>query len=105
MPTRQSVTGRFLAVTGFAVIVCAGCTEAGPIPPNGILQINGVLTGEGVECPALRGDDGQLYTLAGDLAGASLGDQVCVDGQLVEISICQQGITLEIKQIASGYCE
>ena len=31
--------------------------------------IEGVLTNEGVECPALRADDGKLYTLMGDLRG------------------------------------
>ena len=85
-------------------MACAACSDAGPVPPDGILRIGGTLTDEGVECPALRGDDGQLYTLAGDLAGASIGETVCVEGRLVEISICQQGITLEIQNIAAGRC-
>lgn len=87
-----------------AAAFCAACAQAGPVPPDGVLQIEGVLTGEGVECPALRGHDGQLYTLAGAPDGAIVGDALCVQGRLVEISICQQGITLEVETISAAPC-
>jgi len=97
------VTGR-AAAAALAIVAGAACTQAGPIPPDGVLHIKGTLTDEGIECPALRGDDGQLYTLTGDRAGASSGDAVCVEGRLVEISVCQQGITVEIEKISAGSC-
>ena len=75
------------------------------MPRDGVLRISGTLTGEGVECPALRGDDGQLYTLTGDLTGVSVGDQVCVEGQLVEISICMQGTTLHVEHVSIAPCD
>ncbi len=75
------------------------------MPRDGLLRISGTLTGEGVECPALRGDDGQLYTLTGDLGGATIGDALCVEGQLVEISICQQGMTLDVERLTAAPCE
>jgi hypothetical protein len=82
-----------------------GCTEAkppltGPAPPGNSLRVQGRLTAEGVECPALRGDDGRLYTLTGDLKGFSIGDRVLVEGTLAQISFCMQGTTLQVRSIS-----
>ena len=104
MRINQSVGRQPALLAGLAVALCAACTQAGPIPPDGVLRVAGTLTDEGIECPALRGDDGQLYTLAGDLSDVLVGDAVCVEGKLAEISICQQGITLGIEKITRGAC-
>ena len=66
---------------------------------DGTVRVQGRLTAEGVECPALRSDDGTLYTLLGDLKGFKTGDRVAVEGTRVEISFCMQGITLQIKRL------
>lgn len=63
------------------------------------LTVRGKLTDEGVECPALRGDDGKLYTLLGDLKGHRPGDTVCVRARVAEISYCMQGTTLSVEHI------
>jgi hypothetical protein len=65
------------------------------------VHVTGVLTDEGVECPALRGDDGQLYTLTprSSTAGFNVGDRVRVSGKVAEVSFCGQGTTLEVKSI------
>jgi hypothetical protein len=64
-------------------------------PPGTRISINGTLSNEGVECPALRGDDGKLYTLADPLAGGfGPGDRVHVAGEVAGMSRCMQGITL-----------
>jgi hypothetical protein len=63
------------------------------------VKVEGVLTDEGVECQALRGEDGQLYTLTGDLGGFATGDRVRVIGTVAEVSICQQGTTLQVRSI------
>ena len=63
------------------------------------LRIEGKLTDEGVECPAMRGADGTLYTLAGDLEGFKAGDEVWVEGEVAEMSICQQGTTIAVDRI------
>ena len=75
--------------------------EENPGKPHadGSLTVRGRLTDEGVECPAMRGDDGKLYTLLGDLKGLRPGDKVCVRGRVAEISHCMQGTTLAIEQI------
>ena len=52
-----------------------------------MINVRGTLTDEGVECQALRGDDGELYTLTGDLSGFENGDRVKVRGTLAEVSI------------------
>src|SRR5829696_1199132 len=64
-----------------------------------MINVRGTLTDEGVECQALRGDDGELYTLTGDLSGFENGDRVKVRGTVAEISICQQGTTIEVQSI------
>lgn len=66
---------------------------------DGAYTVRGVLTDEGVECPALRGDDGKLFTLSGPLGEFRTGDRVCVRGRPAEMSICQQGITLTVEWI------
>lgn len=63
------------------------------------VTVDGTLTREGVQCPAMRGDNGQLYTLAGNLGGYRAGDRVRVVGRPVQASICQQGTTIELQSI------
>ena len=63
------------------------------------IVVTGRLTGEGVECQALRAKNGKLYTLAGPLRGFKVGDKVRVVGSVAEISTCQQGTTLTVLNI------
>ena len=84
------------AALGLAWIAMIGTAEA---QANRTVVVTGTLTDEGVECQALRGDDGRLYTLAGDLSGFSTGDRVRVRGRVAEFSFCQQGTTVEVRQI------
>lgn len=65
----------------------------------GEVRVTGRLTDEGVECPALRGDDGRLYTLAGDAGGFKPGDRVTVVGTVAEMSTCMQGTTIGVRSI------
>ena len=64
------------------------------------VTIVGKLTNEGVECQALRGDDGQLYTLlGGELGDLPVETRVRVIGERLEFSSCQQGITIRVQSI------
>jgi hypothetical protein len=69
-----------------------------PAEENGIV---GVLTDEGAECPAMRGDDGTLYTLMprGVTDGFAVGDRVRIIGNEADVSICQQGTTIDVERI------
>jgi len=69
----------------------AGEREAGE---PGELCLRGRLSGEGVECQTFRGADGGLYTLAGRPAAERTGEEVCLCGRPVMMSICMQGRTL-----------
>lgn len=60
------------------------------------VAIIGTLTGEGIECPAMRGDDGVLYTLAGLPPEIEIGDRIEVNGEPQAISFCQQGSTIAV---------
>lgn len=74
---------------------------------SNLIHVRGIVTSEGVECPAIRGDDGKLYTLTGFTEQLNVGDVIEVVGRSVEISICMQGTTLSViaykKLAASGY--
>jgi len=52
-----------------------------------------------VECQAFHGDDGELYTLVGDLKGFQNGDAVVVCGTVAGISFCMQGTTINVSWI------
>ncbi len=58
------------------------------------------MTAEGIRCAAVRGDDGRLYTLVGDPAlRLRPGDDVWIQGRVVQSSVCRQGTTLQIHQL------
>lgn len=66
-----------------------------------LVTVVGRLTDEGIECPALRGDDGQLYTLLGrDLGELPVETRVSVTGERLDFSSCQQGITIKVRSIS-----
>jgi hypothetical protein len=92
-------------VLGLAVGL-PGCATTPPPPAvespaeDKPMTVRGQLTTEGVECPAMRGADGTLYTLLGDLGEFKPGDKVVVEGTPVAISFCMQGTTIQITRIA-----
>jgi hypothetical protein len=67
--------------------------------PDGILQRTGEITGEGVECLAMRDTDGFLYSLIGKTDGLEPGAPAVVQGRYVEASICMQGTTIEVVDV------
>lgn len=81
---------------GRARLVSEAFTVTSPGPPPGTrVDVTGTLSNEGVECPAFRGDDGRLYTIADPAAGGfKPGDRVHVAGEVAAMSLCQQGIPL-----------
>ncbi len=89
-------TGVFTVETkdGRVRLVSAPFAVANPGPPPGTkVSVTGTLSNEGTECPALRGDDGRLYTLTDPAAGGFRpGDRVHVTGEVAGMSICLQGI-------------
>lgn len=72
-------------------------------PASAAIIVTGTLSTEGVECPALRGDDGKLYTLTPrDLGTFGPGDRVSVKGTVAQISICMQGATIAVSSITAA---
>jgi hypothetical protein len=99
----------FLLPLALAVIgPCTGATRADQrtILPNqpGNPPIEGVLTNEGAQCPALRAIDGTLYTLMGDLHGFKPRDRVCVVPDYTDMTYCLQGTTAHVDWIGPGPC-
>lgn len=86
-----------VAVLTLAAAGCNGWNDPSSPGPD-VVRIVGTLTDEGVECPAMRGDDGELYTLGPrELIRGEVGDRVRVTGRLAEASICMQGTTLIVE--------
>jgi hypothetical protein len=71
-------------------------------PGDDTVEVTGLLTDEGVECQALRTEAGELYTLAGETGRFDTGDRVEVEGTIVEVSICQQGMTITVENISDA---
>ena len=64
------------------------------------MTITGVVTNEGVECPAVRADDGKLYTIAAkDREKLKPGVRVKITGEVAEMSTCMQGTTINAATI------
>ncbi len=87
-----------LALSAFLILL-ALLIPGAAVAQRTSITVEGVLTDEGVDCQALRGDDGQIYTLTGDLGDFQVGDRVRVTGTVAEVSICQQGTTIEVRRI------
>lgn len=87
------------AALGLALLACTGGER--DTVPAGAVCVRGAFTDEGVECPALRADDGGLYTLVGEIAGLKAGDAACVCGEVATISFCMQGTTLVVTQVSA----
>jgi len=108
---RRAAAPGAAALAAAMALAAAGCNrpEVGPPPAGGDdeppgatapVEVVGTLTDEGVECPAMRGDDGELYTLTPrDTGGAEVGDRVRVTGRFAEVSFCMQGSTIEVESI------
>jgi hypothetical protein len=74
--------------------------EAPPRRPSGAETcLRGRLTDEGVECQAMRGSDGRLYTLVGDLGDPPAAGEACICGRMAELSSCMQGTTVVVTRI------
>jgi len=78
------------------------CQIGGLVAAAETVTVVGTLTDQGVECPAMQGDDGTLYTLTpNDMIGlVSPGARIRVEGSVAEMSICQQGVTIEVTKVA-----
>ena len=67
------------------------------VPATAAITVSGTLSEEGAECPALRGDDGKLYSLTpGAIGKFQPGDHVRVEGTVADVSTCMNGTTLVV---------
>src|SRR5206468_8531998 len=95
-----------LSIAALALLGASRCEKkADDAELEPMVIVKGTLTSEGIECPALRDQGGILYTLAGSIGSYRTGDQVCVKGRRVQMSTCQQGITITVEWIVpAGDC-
>lgn len=67
--------------------------------PGDRVEVHGEVTREGVECPALRGPFGTLYTLAVADFDYTAGTELMVEGRIAGASTCMQGTTIDVEWI------
>ena len=100
--TRRMYPAHRVVAALVAALLAAACAQMDVAPPHQDLRpgdavdVRGQTTDEGVECPAVRGEDGTLYTLAGAPAWVAPGQEVVIRGTIAETAICQQGITISV---------
>jgi LysM repeat protein len=70
-----------------------------PRPPADTVALAGFISDDGVTCPAMRGRDGRLYTLVGDVGNVRPGDRVRVEGRITRTSTCMQGTTIDVHRL------
>lgn len=63
------------------------------------IRVHGRVTDEGVECPAIRGPFGTLYTLAVSGFDHAPGTELMVEGRMAGASTCMQGTTIQVESI------
>lgn len=70
-----------------------------PRPPAQTIAVAGVISDGGATCPAMRGNDGRLYSLVGDFGRVRPGDRVRVEGRITQTSNCMQGTTIQVHRL------
>lgn len=63
------------------------------------IRVHGEVTDEGVECPAIRGPFGTLYTLAVSGFDHAPGTELMIEGRIAGASTCMQGTTIEVRSM------
>src|SRR6478672_2626121 len=95
-PLLRSFDMRPLIVALFFIVGCATADPVAKKTESAAMTITGIVTTEGVECPAVRGDDKKLYTIVGKgREKLKPGVRVKITGAVAEMSTCMQGITIE----------
>lgn len=70
------------------------------INDEGMIRRTGTITDEADGCATLRDQDGYLYALSGDLGGASVGDEVVIDGTYTPSGPCLEGSTIGVVRVS-----
>ncbi|MBW3553393.1 MAG: hypothetical protein KY466_07785 [Gemmatimonadetes bacterium] len=65
------------------------------------IRVHGKVTEEGVECPAIRGPFGTLYTLAVSEFDQAPGTELMVEGRIAGVSTCMQGTTIDVQSVSA----
>lgn len=65
--------------------------------PSDRVDVTGTIV-PGAECPAMRGDDGQSYSLSGG-GPVRVGERVRIVGETVMLSTCQFGTTVQVERL------
>ena len=79
-----------MAILLAALAGCAHVQTSPPPAPGTTMVVRGRL-GKGAECPEIRLSDGRRFALSGPLGEYKDGDEVCLTGKIVEMSICMAG--------------
>lgn len=96
---RRDLTHRFIVFDFYFVPIALSDVFYVTGPDGTLVRAGEVVTGG--RCPVLRGEDGLLYALTGDLRGVETRKRLVVEGRLADGSACTQGIAIEVVRIAA----
>ena len=87
---------------GFVVSMCfmlLSCGGSQQIVPEGCLT--GILTNDGDTCQAFKGHQtNKIYSFYANMNGYQLGEEVCVCGQVAQMTTCKTGTPIEIMHLS-----
>ena len=67
---------------------------------DGVLRRTGRITDESEACVTMRDEDDYLYSLTGEVAGLSVGDNVTVEGTYSATSSCADGSAIGVGRVS-----
>lgn len=66
---------------------------------NGMVKRAGRIMHEPTDCPVLTNDAQELYFLTGSPGEVSPGEEVVVEGPIVDTEVCGKGTTIEVRRL------
>jgi hypothetical protein len=87
-----------IAVTAALSLPIGTFTISAAAQDGDAVTVTGIMSDAGVECGAMRGDDGVLYTFRRTIQIRQFhpGDRIRIEGRVQPASTCQQGTTLAV---------
>ena len=86
---------------GFVLVMCfllSSCAREQQFVPEGCLT--GVLTADGDTCQALKSNQSnKLYSFYSNMNGYQLGEEVCICGQVAQMTTCKTGTPIEVQHL------
>lgn len=95
------IIGPLIAVAAVMTLSIGTSTTSAAAQAANAITVTGTMSDAGVECAAMRGDDGVLYSFRRTMQIRQFlpGDRIKLEGRVQQVSTCQQGTTLAVTRV------